>query len=95
MNCIEQDIQNGIKFGYNMCCIKNYINLQLLGYFPGIFMYIVLGQDDFKDHVLCPICYEKYNKRNPNRNHMTKDWWGKGPAVDAVLAEYEQLRDSI
>lgn len=97
MNCIEQDIQRGIEFGYNWCCIKNYINLQLLGYLPGIFMDAVLGHNkNFVDYVLCPICYEKLSKIFPNKTAPPRnEFWGEGPAVDRVFNKYYQLRDSI
>jgi len=88
----ENVIQAGIKYGYNTCCINNYINLLKLEYYPGVFMDAVLGHNHCVDHVLCPICYDKYDKRFPHRNRISREIaWGKGPGVDKVFFEYEKL----
>ncbi len=60
----------GIWYGYKNCCVKNYVNMERLGISPAGFMITVLGQSTSDiDHVLCPMCYEKYDKENPNRTH--------------------------
>ena len=88
----EDIVKNGIHYGYPMCCIKNYVNLLILGYYPGVFMDAVLGHNHCVDHVMCPICYDKYDKRFPNRNRIVREvFWGKGPAVDAIFDVYENL----
>jgi len=89
---IKDVIQAGIRYGYDICCINNYVNLLKLGYFPGVFMDAVLGHNHYVDHVLCPMCYEKYDKRFPHRNRAIREiFWGKGPAVDELFSEYENL----
>lgn len=52
----------GKACGYNECCIKNFINLNVLGIPAAGFMTFVLGHKDIPGvhHVLCPICYEKH-----------------------------------
>jgi len=86
-------IKAGVHYGYKACCIKNYVNLLRLGYHPAIFMTAVLDHNHIMDWVLCPICYDKYDKRFPNRRIIPRDeFWGKGPAVDKVFSEYESLK---
>lgn len=93
----EEDVitQQGRDYGYEECCIKNYANLIELGYYPGIFMDVVMEHNHHKDWVLCPICYDKYDKRSPNRTRTPLSFWGKGPEVDRVMAEYTDLKLSV
>lgn len=60
----------GIWYGYKVCCVKNYVNMEKLGIPPAGFMIVVLDQNTpGVNHVLCPLCYEKYDMENPNRTH--------------------------
>ena len=64
----EYHIAEGLRYGFKECCIKNYINLMLLGFPPAKFMYEVLGQHTYGVHyVMCPLCYAEYDAANPNR----------------------------
>lgn len=89
---IEDVIKAGIRYRYNTCCINNYVNLLKLGYYPGVFMDAVLGHNHSADHVMCPMCYDKYDKRFPSRDRIAREVaWGKGPEVDKVFNKYENL----
>lgn len=58
----------GLRYGFKECCIKNYVNLMMLRMPPALFMYQVLGQNtQGVGYVMCPLCYEEYDKANPNR----------------------------
>lgn len=59
----------GIWYGYKGCCIKNYTNMERLGIPPAGFMTVVLGHQHLAGHVLCPICYDEYDKKHPDRVH--------------------------
>ncbi len=61
----EMHYMMGLACGYNLCCIKNFLNMKALGIPPAGFMSIVLGQENEADHVLCPMCHEKWQAENP------------------------------
>jgi hypothetical protein len=61
-------IAEGLRNGFKECCIKNYVNLMMLGLAPASFMHNILGQHTAGvGHVLCPMCYAEYDAANPNR----------------------------
>jgi hypothetical protein len=56
----ENIIRLGRSYGYNECCIKNFVNLLKLGCAtPAKWTEEVLGQKTDVGHVLCPMCYDK------------------------------------
>lgn len=85
-------VKDGVAEGYNACCIKNYLNLLNLGYYPAVFMAAALGHNHILGHVLCPICYDKFDKKHPNRNkYDMKAYFGKGPEVDTIFANLGKM----
>lgn len=65
IDSVERNWIMGKASGYNECCIRNFINLENLGYPAAAFMVFVLGQRDPVPHVLCPMCNELWHKLNP------------------------------
>lgn len=57
----EKHYMMGKACGYKECCIKNFINMQILGIPAAGFMSFVLGHKHVPgaEHVLCPLCYEE------------------------------------
>jgi hypothetical protein len=80
----------GIHYGYDPCCIKNYINLQKLGYAPGLFMSTVLGHDNRAPYVLCPMCNDEWDgeRREPEYDLTRQN------VVDD-MKKYKLLRDNL
>jgi hypothetical protein len=80
----------GLYYGYEPCCIKNYINLHKLGLHPAMFMSVILGHDNRANHVLCPICDEAWtgHRAEPQYNLRRQD------VVDD-MKEYKQMRDNL
>lgn len=87
--------KRGAYYGYNECCVKNFTNLETLGFSQGLFTSVVLGQDDDSGRVLCPMCYEEYRRKHPTNPNYEPDFEGAKPSTLQLIAMYELLKNNL
>ena len=69
---LAKDLMLGMYFGFNLCCISNYVRLHAAGKYPGEYMWSMHGFNKEFRHVGCHECY-KSNLKKPLRREAYKD----------------------